>query len=138
MFHACPEIHGHCSKLYLHRKVFHPIQTIYRHSYDHMITSITIWLRAADIIPFFYHNQVTLTFQKFCQIIDIIYKVADHSDTCNILQIIFGVDYGFFFSFSAFSFSSCFFSCSFFQLTFDTILNVSVLGTNCSNVSVYK
>ena len=101
MFHACPEIHGHCSKLYLHRKVFHPIQTIYRHSYDYMITSITIWLRTADIIPFFYHDQVTLAFQKFCQIIDIIYKVADHSDTCNILQIIFGIDHGFFFSFSA-------------------------------------
>ena len=100
MLHTGPEIHGHSTKLYLHRKVFHSIQTIYRHSYDHMIAPISIWLRISNVIPFFDHYQITLTLQKFCQIIDIIYKIADYPDTCNILKIILRIHHSRFFSLS--------------------------------------
>ena len=97
MLHTGPEIHGHSTKLYLHREVFHSIQTIYRHSYDHMIAPISIWLRVSNIIPFFDYYQITLTLQKFCQIIDIIYKIADYPDTCNILKIILRIHHSRFF-----------------------------------------
>ena len=100
MFHACPEIHGHCSKLYLHRKIFHSIQTVHRHTYDHMIASVSVWFRISDIITFPDHDQITLAFQKLCQIIDIIYKIADHPDTCNILKIILRIHHSRFFSLS--------------------------------------
>ena len=100
VFHARPEIHGHGTKLYLHRKIFHSVQTVHRNSHDHMITAVSIRLRISDIVPFLDHNQVALAFQKFCEIVNIIHKIADHPDTCNILQIIFCIDHSFFFAFS--------------------------------------
>ena len=56
-----------------------------------MEASVTVYFRAADVIPFFYNYKVRLAFHRFCQIVNILYKKTDNADACHVLKVVSGI-----------------------------------------------
>lgn len=56
-----------------------------------MEASVTVYFRAADVIPFFYNYKVRLAFHRFCQIVNILYKKTDNADARHVLKVVSGI-----------------------------------------------
>ena len=89
MLNRRPEIHGHCTNLYLCLQLLWSLDRIHCIINNQMIASVTTLLNMFQIILLTLYNHIASLLDQRSNCLYILFKLTDNTDTRNILQFLF-------------------------------------------------
>ena len=91
MFDRRPEIHRQSTDLDLHADGLCSGKGLHRVRHDHMVTAVTARFHMIDIVLFRNDLHIGAVSYKFRHLLNILHKLADDADACDIIQLFFNL-----------------------------------------------